>query len=108
MCSLCGVLGGAGHWADSASSPAVFQERRAGVPWQRERLERARLLSRVLAHYGLSVDEWAGTSYVLRTRTGRSELVSNLSELWAVAERLLKRPCDPLDPDLLSFLLRER
>ena len=27
MCALCGVLGGKGHWSDSASAPAAFAGR---------------------------------------------------------------------------------
>lgn len=108
MCSLCGVMGGGAHWTDAVAHPTVFQERRDRVTWQRDRQERARVLNRVLACYGLGVDEWAGASFVLRTRTGRSEMVGNLSELWTAAERLLKRPCDPLDPALLASLRIER
>ena len=55
---------------------------------------------------GLGLSEWSASSYVLRTKTGRSEMVSSLAELWPAAERLLGRPCDPLDPDLLSRMAR--
>jgi hypothetical protein len=90
MCSLCGVLL-SDHWAESDR----------GV---RARLVRVRLLNRILAHFGLSLGEWAGRVFVLRDRTGRTALVADLGSLWLEAERLLGRPLDPLDPELLAAL----
>ena len=106
MCSLCGILAGKGHWTESAANPEVFDGRDERHTVARERQQRTRILNVVLAHYGLSVSDWAASRYVLRSRTGRSALVANLNELWAEAERLLGRPCDPLDPSLLSELSR--
>ena len=106
MCSLCGILAGRGHWTESAANPEVFAGRGEVHTVARERQQRTRVLNVVLAHYGLSVSDWSGSRYVLRTRTGRSALVGNLNELWAAAENLLGRPCDPLDPSLLSELSR--
>ena len=108
MCSLCGILAGRGHWTESAANPEVFAGRHQAHTVGRERQQRTRVLNVVLAHYGLSVSDWAGSRYVLRSRTGRSALVENLNELWAEAEKLLGRPCDPLDPSLLSDLARGR
>jgi hypothetical protein len=48
------------------------------------------------------VDEWEGTAYVLRTRTGESVLCADLATLFVEAERLARRPLDPLDPELLE------
>ena len=107
MCSLCGILAGRGHWTESAANPEVFAGRDEAHTVGRERQQRVRVLNAVLAHYGLSVSDWAGSRYVLRSRTGRSALVTNLNELWAEASRLLGRPCDPLDPSLLSDLSAE-
>jgi hypothetical protein len=104
MCSLCGILGGRGHWADSATSPEAFARRAERHTWQRERQARTRLINRVLNHYGLSLKDWAGNAYVLRSRTGRTSIVNNLSEVWAEAERLSHKDCDPLDPALLQAL----
>lgn len=105
MCSLCGVLGGRGHWTDKSSHPEAFGG--AGpTTRRRERQERIRLVDSVLGYYHLTVADWAGTSYVLGTRTGRTELVANLSELWTAAEDLAGAPCDPLDDRLLDHLAR--
>ena len=108
MCSLCGILAGRGHWTESSANPEVFAGRDEAHSVARERQHRVRILNLVLAHYGLSVSDWAASRYVLRSRTGRSALVENLNELWTEAETLLGRPCDPLDPSLLSALTRSR
>lgn len=104
MCSLCGMLGGQGHWSDSALSPEAFRARAATHTRARERQERTHLLNRVLRPLGLSVSEWAGTSYQLRSRTGQTVLVEDLAALWAAANTLRKEPCDPLSDDLLAAL----
>ncbi len=102
MCSLCGMLADRGHWSESASSPEAFAGH--GRTRLRERQDRTRLINRVLAHYGLTLQDWSGNAYILRSRTGQSAIVPHLGSLWAEAERLAHRPCDPLDPALLADL----
>ncbi len=104
MCSLCGILGGPGHWTESDRSPEAFASRSAATTRRRERQERTRLANRILQHYGLKLTDFAGGSYVLATRTGRSHIVDNIAEVWRAAEGLTGRPCDPLDPALLDRL----
>ena len=58
MCALCGVLLEE-HWAE-------------GEGGRRGRALRVALLNRVLAHFGLRLDDWSGRTYVLRDRKGRS------------------------------------
>lgn len=106
MCSLCGVLGGRGHWTDTSSHPEAFRHIEQPTR-RRERQERTRLVNTVLDHYGLTLSDWAGTSYVLRTKTGQTALVENLTELWATAEQLTRRDCDPLDERLIAGLTGE-
>lgn len=105
MCGLCGVLGGRDHWTDASSNRAAFQGRPERTR-QGERQRRTRLVNAILNHYGLSLGDWAGTNYVLRSHTGRTALVENLTELWAAAEGLSGRSCDPLDGSLLAALAR--
>jgi hypothetical protein len=90
MCGLCGVLLSE-TWAEEAGD-------------RRARVLRLKLLNRVLAHFGLQLDEWGGRVYVLRDRTGRTSVVDDLAAIWREAERLAGRPLDPLDPDLLASL----
>ena len=104
MCSLCGVLGGSGHWTDAAARPGVFTRNVDPLQRRRERAHRIACASRVLGYYGLTLSDWQASSFVLSTATGKTELVEDLGHLWAVAEQLLGRPCDPLDPDLIVRL----
>lgn len=90
MCTLCGVLGQP-HWAEEGGG-------------RRARIDRVRLVNRVLGHAGLRLDDWSGSVYVLRDRKGRAEVVADLGALWAAAERLVGAPLDPLDPGLLAVL----
>ena len=79
------------HWA----------ERGAG---RRERLFRVELLNRVLAHFGLTLDDWSGSIYVLRDRKGQASVVEDLGTLWLAAERMAGRRLDPLDAGLVRSL----
>jgi hypothetical protein len=104
MCGLCGMLGGEGHWTDSASAPGVFASRAEAHTRLRERQARTRLVSIVLRHYGLGLSDWSGSAYVLSSRTGRTAIIDNLGQLWGAAERMSGRSCDPLDERLLASL----
>jgi hypothetical protein len=104
MCSLCGVLGGSGHWTDAAQRPGVFTRNTDGLQRRRERTHRITCASEVLRYYGLTLSDWQASSFVLSTATGKTELVEDLGHLWAAAQKLLGKPCDPLDPDLILRL----
>ena len=93
MCGLCGAFGAAGDWAEAGAAGPV------------QRALRSRAASRVLARYGLTLDSWGGR-YILRSRTGKTALVDNLSRMWPAAEALARKPLDPLDPELLDLLER--
>jgi hypothetical protein len=98
LCGLCGALASADHWADAAVT--------AGGTRSQRRQMRNRVANKVLAHYGLSLRGSDGGSLVLQNRTGQTALVPHLGALWPAAERLAKRPLDPLDPDLIAALTR--
>ena len=108
MGGLGGVRGAAHHGSVGAARPAPFP-RRAGAPAptrRQERQQRIALATRILRHYGLRLADFEGRSYLLRGATGRQEVVPHLVGLWAAAERLAGRPCDPLDPALMAALER--
>jgi hypothetical protein len=107
MCALCGVLGGPEHWTDAALRPGVFTRNTDAAARRRERAHRVAVANRILKHYGMVLADWQGASFVLSTRTGRTEMVENLAHLWAAAERLAGRSCDPLDENLVSRLEAE-
>jgi hypothetical protein len=71
--------------------------------WMRDRLRRVELLNRVLTPLALSVDDWMGTAYVLRTRTGETVLCPDLASIFTESERLAGRKLDPLDDSLLEL-----
>ena len=107
MCSLCGVLGGQQHWTDAVNDAAEFPGRQVRQTRLQERQHRVRIANRVLRHYGLRVTDWDGKGYQLGSFTGRTEIVDNLTQMWAAAAELLGRPCDPLDPALMAHLESE-
>jgi hypothetical protein len=104
MGGLCGILGDATHWADGIPRPGAPPA--SAVAWQRRQDRRARvaLANRVLRHYGLSMTDWQGRQFVLRSGTGASLIVTGLGDLWLKAGRLAGRALDPLDPALLDAL----
>lgn len=104
MCALCGVLGGSEHWTDAAWRPGVFTRNTDALERRRERTTRVALANRILRHYGLTLADWQGSSFVLATMTGRTEIVDNLTQLWSAAAKLRGEPCDPLDPGLVDRL----
>lgn len=104
MCALCGVLGGDGDWTDAAARPGVFTYNVDPLRRRRERINRVACAQKVLSFYGLTLSDWQASSFILSTLTGKSEIVDNLTHLWAAAETLTGRPCDPLDPVLLDRL----
>lgn len=106
MCSLCGILGGKAHWTDSAATPEVFADRAATHTPRRERFDRAGIVNKILSHYRLTLKDWAGSQYVLRSATGKSVIVDNLSQMWAEAEKMTGGELDPLDGTLLANLAR--
>jgi hypothetical protein len=101
------------HWTDRhledraravapGSDPIEYQRDR-----RRERAHRVALTREILRHYGLKLDDWGGSKYVLRDGKGRSEIVQDLGSLWPAAERLAGRTLDPLEPVLIEALGRE-
>ena len=69
-----------------------------------ERERRAALIKPVVEYLGLDLNDWGGTSWLISDRAGRSEEIYQLTEIWAAAERLAGRACDPLDPDFIEHL----
>lgn len=108
MCVLCGEFVGQVHWTDrhiedkarsSESDVEDYQRFR-----QRDRLHRAKLANEVLRHYGLRLEDWNRSRYLLKDGKGRSELVHDLGAMWPVASKLAGRTTDPLDPGLQEVL----
>ena len=103
MCALCAVLGRSMHWTDMTGR-AEFQVDGNMVTRRYERARRAALIRPLFDKLGLELNDWGGSSWLVSDRAGNNEEVYQLTEIWAAAERLAGRPCDPLDPDLIESL----
>jgi hypothetical protein len=71
-----------------------------------QRLHRVQVVNAVLGQFGLSLRDWQGAQFQLSNRTGRTEFVDNLSQVWQAADRILGRACDPLDPSVIARIER--
>jgi hypothetical protein len=101
MCALCGVLGGKEHWTAPVKREGVYVIGQEPAERRRERRRRIAEANAILGLIGLSLEDWQADSYILRSRTGKSEVV-DLAALWPAAEALAGRPLDPLDPKILD------
>ncbi|GAA9134806.1 hypothetical protein BTM344_01360 [Helicobacter pylori] len=120
MCVLCGELIRSFHWTDGTDgtdgsgsyennenlkgSNAVISTNENARERKRARLKRVRLLNQILAFYGLKMDDWQGTKFVLHDKKGQSVIVNDLGDLWDKAQKLAKKEMDALDSHLLAFL----
>lgn len=64
------------------------------------------LINNILEHYGCAVEDWAGSQYIVRSKSGKTAIVDHLPQLWMTVEDMTKRSADPLDPALLASLNR--
>lgn len=90
MCSACGFPPAPGHWTDAGAATASDR--------LRGRFRRAVILHRVLREFGLTAHDGMQVPGIqVSTLSGRHEIVSNLEEVWPLAERLAGKCIDPLD-----------
>ncbi|MFP6086919.1 hypothetical protein ACLF96_00430 [Helicobacter pylori] len=111
MCVLCGELISFFHWSDenygsdeNLKEPALISANENARERKRARLKRVGLLNQILAFYGLKINDWQGTKFVLCDKKGQSVIVNDLGDLWGKAQNLAKKKMDALDSNLLAFL----
>ncbi|GAA9513346.1 hypothetical protein BTM469_03390 [Helicobacter pylori] len=120
MCVLCGELISSFHWTDGTDGTdgsgsyendenlkgqnTLVSVNENARERKRARLKRVRLLNQILAFYGLKMDDWQGTKFVLHDKKGQSVIVNDLGDLWDKAQKLAKKEMDALDSNLLAFL----
>jgi hypothetical protein len=96
VCILCYGLTGEEHWTDARMGAEATASLRA---------RRRALLSNVMAAHGLDYkDDTTGVTSLVSNRKGSVPVARSLGEVWAAAEKLAKRPLDPLEPELLARL----
>jgi hypothetical protein len=116
MCVLCNQVWIEDHWSEVASEEQpdavdgvialeVHVQRRGQR--LRDRRERARHVGIVLGAYGITLQDWEGSSYILRDPKGNSAVVHDLAAVWVEAERMTGRTLDPLDPGFLASLAEQ-
>ncbi|WQY58543.1 hypothetical protein KVK92_01535 [Helicobacter pylori] len=115
MCVLCGELISSFHWTDGSDENygsdenlkepnALISTNENARERKRARLKRVGLLNQILAFYGLKINDWQGTKFVLCDKKGQSVIVNDLGDLWDKAQNLSKKKMDALDSHLLAFL----
>ncbi|WP_120930080.1 hypothetical protein [Helicobacter pylori] len=116
MCVLCGELISSFHWTDGTDGSGSYENENLkgqnalistnenAKERKRARLKRVRLLNQILAFYGLKINDWQGTKFVLCDKKGQSVIVNDLGDLWDKAQNLAKKEMDALDSHLLAFL----
>lgn len=104
MCAFCSLLSDGPHWTEAGTDAGRTTDRQSGRARYLDRLYRAKLVNRILAHYGCTVSDWGNNKYIVRSLRGQTAIVDNLMQVWVAAEQIAKKPADPLDPNLLSAL----
>lgn len=97
MCGVCGLLDTGPQWSDPL---------RQDIPQRQLRLKQLVLLNRTLRPWRLTLSEFHN-SWVLASSTGQQTLVYSLDVLWKEAEKMIRRPIDPLDDNWLAALAQE-
>lgn len=106
MCILCGELVTSFHWSDInfIEEKVTISVGESAGERKKARLKRTKLLNEILRFYGLKIDDWQGSKFVLCDKKGQSVIVNDLGDLWDKARDLAKREIDALDSNLLAFL----
>ena len=116
MCVLCNQLWIEDHWTevaaidqDDCGNDVVRLEVHVQRRGQRlrDRAERARLVGLVLRGMGITLQDWEGSSYILRDAKGKSAVVHDLATVWDEVARMTGSAPDPLDASFIASL-RER
>lgn len=108
MCILCGELVMNVHWTDQQTHDKVYGDTVVVGSLQRDRmrdrLRRVYYANRILSFYGLRLDDWNGSKYILADKKGVQKIVHDLGGIWIEAQKMTGGRLDPLDPKLIEYL----
>ena len=106
MCSLCGVVGGNEHSADAVVRPDVYTRNANLIERRRERMNRVRIVNRVLTQFGMAISDWQGTAFLLVDLHRQDRDHSGPRTFVAGGRKACRNVCDPLAPSLIESLER--
>lgn len=109
MCVLCGELNQNLHWSEAKlgeTTKEMIVGEEAGKR-AKARLKRIKILQKILSFYGLSLQDWQGSKFILCDKKGNTTLVNSLADLWQKAQNLTNKNLNPLDSALLAHLRGE-
>jgi len=107
MCAFCAMLSGGGpHWTEAGTDAGRSSEVESGRTRYLGRLRRVGLMNQILDYYGCTAEDWANNKYIVRSRSGKTEIVDHLPQVWMTVDGIADQPTDPLDKGLLDALRR--
>lgn len=105
MCGLCGLWGNVEHWSSATNRAAAGAD---GLNPLRERILQVRAVNRITRTVRVRVEDWAGSSWIVKNAFGATEIVDSLPQVWRSAEALTGRRVDPLSFAIIQQLEDER
>lgn len=104
MCGLCGLWGNVEHWSSSSSRTVAGEVRLDDANPVRERALQVLAVNRVAMAVGVRVEDWAGSSWIVKNAFGATEIVDSLPNVWRSAEALSGKRIDPLSLAVIQKL----
>lgn len=110
MCILCGEMIMNVHWTDQPLHDKTYRLKKVIVSGElqrdrrRLRLRRVSIANKILQYYGLKVNDWNGSRYMLFDKKGMSRVIYDLGGMWQAASDMCHKMVDPLDPEFLKSL----
>ena len=95
------MLGGQIHWTDSGTDSGNIPTKKYDREQRLERYLRIKKLNQVTSFLGCQVSDWAGSQLIVKSSSGRSEIVDSLQHVWPAIEKLRQIKADPLDENLI-------
>lgn len=98
------------HWTDQPLHDAEYRSKTTitSGEGQRERrrlrLRRVTIANKILGYYGLKIQDWNGSKYVISDKKGVSNVVHDLGGMWKTASDMCHKEMDPLDSDFLRAI----